>query len=476
MSYRQRYRRSSTNSLLRRLVNHVAPTESQIVRILKQQSRGGADQRRQFYEAIERRFPQRFNDMQKSYLFGRGGYWGNRIGSYLGGLVGNATFGGRLGSAIGDAVGSVVPYGNQIAAAAEHVAKLTGHGAYDVAAPEEAMQVATFQRNDVDCVNIKSREYLGAISGSSAFVLKTLIINPGLLSTFPQLSKLAMHYQQYLIKGLVFTFHSTSGESTNSADTAIGEVLMANQPDSTEADPLNKQQMVALDGSKQAKPSVEQLHGIECAPGFSSIKYIRHGDAIEASQDAQRFDMGKFHIATEGMNAAVTRIGELWVSYDIDLIRSRDSKGQEVAAASFAFPGSAQNNLFAGVNANTRYNSLGMTYSQNTLTWPTFINDGDYQVTLGFVGVGALLTYTSPNILSSANCTVASAYTPAATQGVVAQSTNVSSYIIRINAPGSAQASITFNVNSIWPGNTTTGYLTVNVKRVPQYNLTSDWV
>lgn len=432
-------------------------------------------------------------------IMGKGGYWGKRIGGFLGGLVGNRTFGARLGDAVGDAVGAVVPYGDLIANTAKTVFK--GSGAYQmgvpspsiyVGGPTESFQPASFSGHDVDRVRIKSREYLGAMQGSANFSLKTLILNPGLQQVFPQLSKLAMHYQQYKFHGLVFQYHSTSSDSVASANTALGEVLMANQPDSTEANPINKQEMCGLDGAKQAKPSVDQLHGIECAPPYSIMKYIRHGDPQEASQDAARFDLGKLHVAVEGCDAAVTRIGELWVAYDVELIRARDSRGQEVAACSAHVPQAQTNLLFTAGGVTQRYNSIGCTFSGSTITFPDFLVSGDYKITIALLGVatgGVAYQFRSPLTATAngvANATILSQYQSAARNAVGENSSDssvtcVSTLVIRISSPNGLPASVTYaqttdadpNRSAVWPAQgigANTGYLICSISKVPQTN------
>ena len=423
-------------------------------------------------------------------IMGKGGYWGRRIGGFLGGVVGNRTFGERLGDAVGDTVGSIVPHGDLIANTLKTV--LVGPGAYDVMqGPIESFQPATFSGHDVDRIRVKSREYLGAVQGSAAFILKTLILNPGLQQVFPQLSKLSMHYQQYKFHGLVFQYHSTSSDSVAGADTALGEVLMANQPDSTEANPISKQEMVGLDGAKQSKPSSDQLHGIECAGDYSTMKYIRHGDPIEATQDSARYDLGKVHLGVEGCNAAVTRIGELWVAYDVELIRSRDSRGQEVAAASIHVPNSAQDLFFGGVGANIRYNSIGCTFDTNTITFPQFLVSGDYKITITLIGsatVGAAFSLQSPMTIALANCSILNEYQSSGrnqvlTAGDNSSVTTVTTMTVRVNSPNGLAATVTIAGSAsparvaIWPGSpagAATGYAIVAITKVPQATV-GDW-
>lgn len=427
-----------------------------------------------------------------SKIIGKGGYWGKRFGRWLGGLTGNRTIqniAGTVGDYLGDAVADMVPYGNQMAAAAESIAKLSGHGAYSVGDSSNlAMQVGTFAPQDVERINIKSREYLGAVNGSAAFNIYQLVLNPGLISSFPQLSKLAMHYEQYKWNGIVFWYHSTSGESTNSADTAIGEILMANQSDSTESVPADKSEFVRLDSAKQAKPSIDQLHGIECKGAYSTIKYIRHGDPIESTQDANRFDHGKFLIATEGMNAAVTRVGELWVTYDVDLIRSRDSRGQEVGAfyarhsLTDASTGS-QSALFSNITIAYKSLDCSLSPTTNLLVFPRYVTNGDYLVQIALYTAGnfvsSAFTAVAPTIATFSNCSLLTTTLPTGRDNLLNQAgqggdamdnTAMAQYIIRVNAPGSAQAYIEFASNSVWPSivAATSGKVFISVIRLPQ--------
>ena len=394
-------------------------------------------------------------------MIGQGGYWGRRFGNWLGGMItGNNTIKGLFadaGDMAGDAVASVVPWGSEIAAAgqmlAESIPQFRGNqgGAYQLSEgmSSSAIQVGSFQQGDVETIRIRSREYLGAVTGSAAFRLRSLSLNPGALQTFPMLSRLAMHYEMYRMNGCVFWFHSTSGESTNSADTAIGEVMMANQPDSSGPIPGTKSQMVRLNGAKQAKPSVDQLHGIECAG--NGVKFIRHGDLQEANQDPSRFDEGQFHLAVEGCNPLTTRIGELWVTYDVDLIRARDSRGAEVITHHSNFTGVTGLNFFGGPRS-VLANSLPVVFGGpggNNVYFPDFVCDGDYLVSVVLVGTAtanAAYQFTGPVLGGLVNCSSTTNVSPGfinngGLPGDLSGIYLTSVFGIRVDAPGTAVAS-----------------------------------
>jgi hypothetical protein len=421
-------------------------------------------------------------------IMGKGGYWGQRLGSFLGGLTGNRTVQGLLTHAFdkaGDAFADAIPYGNAIAAGARH---LIGSGAYvDMPATASAVmqgpQLTTFSDGDMETVRIKSREYLGAVNGTTALFIKTLLLNPGSIQTFPQLSRIAMFYEKYRMNGCEFHFHSTSGETTVGGDTAIGEVIMADTPDSTDQDPISKSQLMRLYDAKQAKPSLDQLHGIERNIRNEEDKYIRHGDPNE-NIEPKKYDFGKFYFATENMPAAVTRIGELWVAYDITLMCPRDSRGYEVATYAGCTTGAnpaTQANLFGTLVQ--QWNSLQLNFdSASNISFPPFVDDGDYLITISLFGVAAnnaAFYVTTPTISSITNGTLlqtatnnGSNFAHAGTDSSSSTAAVQSTYAIRVIAPGSNVCVVSFSgVTTRWPGSggqVTSGALKLTVHRVPQ--------
>jgi len=404
---------------------------------------------------------------QVNQIMGKGGYWGRRIGSYLGGLTGNSRMKGwaaDLGDQMGDVVGAAIPYGNQLAGMAQH---LSGNGDYQI-----GPQVATFSHNDVQRVKHVSREYLGAIAGSD-FSQLSLRINAGDTQTFPRLSKIAAHYDQYQVNSLVFWYHSTSGESTLSANTNIGEVVTCDLPDSTMMIPTTKSEMLETPGSKTAKPSLDLAHGIECKE--VPVLFIRHGDANETN--ARDYDVGRFVLAVDGANAASTRIGELWVTYDIDLLRSRDSKGQEVGAFRADMKSQVpQTDLFTGSasGVSIRANTLPITLlSGNRIMFPQFTNDGDYQIILIFAGVPADQGFTvkAPLITSIDQGSIllngAETFNNDSGAGLTL-AVNRAVYAVRVNAPGAAQCIVTWASTAQWSPFATYGNFGITITRVPK--------
>jgi hypothetical protein len=416
-------------------------------------------------------------------LYGRGGYWGSMIGGALGGLTGNArmkSWGASLGDQFGDAVGAYIPGGNMMAAGAEaaHRAYLQGSGGYSMDGDmTPSPQVGSFAQGEVDSIRIRKREYLGAILGSAGIAIKSLVINAGDPATFPSLSRVAMNYEQYKMNGCVFWFKSTSGESSSVGDTAIGEIIMASQSDSAEVAPTNKQQLVSTDGSVQNKPSLSSCYGVECAD--VSVLKIRHGDPNERIEAASLYDVGRFFIATEGMNAATTRVGELWVTYDCTLIRSRDPRGLETLGFRGNWPNALQTNLFSTTTPNILVNNLRLTFQNNTISFPQFINDGTYVVIVKAIGVpmtpGGRIVQFGALITSVAHLTIIAEYVDRVVMagplaGTASEGVTHCQYVVRINAPENNVAAFVLNNDMNWQtalGGALNGYLEVEAYRVP---------
>lgn len=170
-------------------------------------------------------------------------------------------------------------------------------------------------------VVLTQREFIKDITGSTAFSLQSLAINPGNPLAFPWLSTIAARFEQYQFLGLIFEFRSTSADALNSTNTALGTVVMATNYDSYDSSFTNKQQMEAYQFSTSTKPSSHSIHPVECDPSKNTLHelYVRSG---APSGDQRFYDVGNFQIATVGMQAAAT-IGELWVSYKVKLIRPK---------------------------------------------------------------------------------------------------------------------------------------------------------
>lgn len=255
------------------------------------------------------------------YTYEKPGPWG-QAGRYIGSAVGSK-FAGIGGAKLGEKLGSYLHY----------IGKIFGSGDYVTSASQvktntlvNSSQIPAFTHGK-SSVRIQHREFLGDLISSATpgqFEIKDFQINPGLEATFPWLSQVVgNNFQQYRIHGMVFEFRSMSADALNSTNTALGSVVMATDYDSTDLRFTGKAQMENTEFGVSCKPSACMIHAIECDKKQTTISelYMRTGPP-PGNSDIRLYDLGRFSIATVGMQAASVNLGELWVSYDMEFFKS----------------------------------------------------------------------------------------------------------------------------------------------------------
>lgn len=263
---------------------------------------------------------------------GHGGYWDNvksRWGSGGGpskNLYEDA--GGIIGGPVGRQLGGLF---NRALYA------LTGFGDYKIqqnALIETNGPPHVVNRNNKEFV-VRHREYItdifsasGAANTPTAFGLQSFEINPGNNVTFPWLATIADKFEQYRIEGMVFEYKSLYSDAVVTQNGSIGSVILATEYNSGSPSFTSKQAMENYQFAQSCKPSLSVLHPIECARSQNVLSelYIRTG-AVPAGQDVKTYDFGDFQIASQGVPlgaaGAAVNMGELWVSYQIALIKPR---------------------------------------------------------------------------------------------------------------------------------------------------------
>jgi len=104
---------------------------------------------------------------------------------------------------------------------------------------------------------------------------------------------------------------------------------MATQYNVYERNFTNSQFMENTQYSCSGKPSISLLHAVECSK-FQNVNSVLYMDDDIAGDDQRFEDLGKFSIATEGMQQTECVIGELWVSYDVELLKPRQQSVSDV--------------------------------------------------------------------------------------------------------------------------------------------------
>jgi len=248
-------------------------------------------------------------------------------------------------------------------------------------------------------VMVRHREYLGDITPTSAFTIQTFNINPGLDSTFPWLSGVANNFEQYRFHGLLFEFKSMCSDSvvSTNANGALGTVIMATQYNALDVPFPDKRTMENYEFANSAKPSESQLHPVECKPSLSTLStlYTRSG-AIAAGSDQRFYDLGEFNIATQGMQSTTGVCGELWVTFEVELIKPKFVTGigyelltdhYNLVTPQSATPlGTTATALVPGSNLGTT-----ISIANRTIYFPANMSDGLFMINYFISGTSAAL-------------------------------------------------------------------------------------
>jgi len=255
------------------------------------------------------------NLRQASIARGTGGYkLGRALSRFGAGKFGQALQGAATTAAMGSMLGMGLYTG-----AGEYTNDLINNGDANAVVPQFALE------SDEGIV-LSKREYVSEIYGPAAnvpFSLQSFPLNPGLEGTFPWLSQIAMNYDEYELMQCIFTFKSTTTESTSGANGQVGTIIMATNYNAAAPPFTDKVTMMQYAFSNSERLTRSCQHGVECDPAKlsgSAGEYIRNNPVV-TGQDLKTYDHGKFQIAVANCYSgyANVSIGELWVSYTVRL-------------------------------------------------------------------------------------------------------------------------------------------------------------
>lgn len=243
---------------------------------------------------------------------------------------------------LGNLVGSELGVGRQVGNAASYLARIFGFGDYQVGDQKVinhkyhvkhnsfiGSSPPTFSGSSGEDIIVTRREFVKDIYSSTTFANERFFLNPGNPILFPWLSQFAKGYEEYQIMGMVFEFKSTSSDAISSG-LGMGSVIAATDYDCLDATYTDKRTMAASEFSNSCKPSISFLHPIECdpkrnvlgrmyvLPGITDVSQVT---SPTSSMDPRFATLGQTYIAVEGMAAADSAIGELWVTYKVKLSR-----------------------------------------------------------------------------------------------------------------------------------------------------------
>lgn len=289
---------------------------------------------------------------------------------------------------------------------------LTGFGDYRIAGNSIMGGDPPSIINSTSGFIVRHREYIGDVVATTGFTLQTFPINVALSGTFPWLSATAQNFENYKMRGLVFEYKSTSSDAVLSSATssALGTVIMATQYDPLDPAFPDKRVMENYEFANSSKPSLSFYHPVECSKNQNTInEYFTRAGAIPANADLRLYDVGLFNVATTGMQAAGGVIGELWATFEVELLKPKMVEGQgDTENTDHWQLGAVINSGPLGSTSKLQTGSfIGTTItSSRILTFPGTIVDGQFMIMWAVSGGATAIT--NPVLTNTTNCSFVS--------------------------------------------------------------------
>jgi hypothetical protein len=230
-------------------------------------------------------------------------------GGAVGGLIGMPGSGAAVGTGLGAALSKWLGSGDYQVSSNSMVSAMKASGS-----------IPMMHKND-QTVIVRHKEFIGEIKSSIDYQVQyALELNPGVGSTFPWLSNIARNYQEYRFKGVVFHYVPTSGSAVASTNNALGSIMMQTSYRATDTPPDSKRELLNEYWSTETAPFETTAHPIECNPAENpfNVQYVRQTD-IPSGDNLLLYDLGRTYIATSGQQVDGVTLGDLWVTYEVEL-------------------------------------------------------------------------------------------------------------------------------------------------------------
>lgn len=306
---------------------------------------------------------------------------------YLGG-IGGAALGSKFGydPVVGMAAGTSL---------GASISQWLGSGDYIVSSNSIVNRVSASgqipsMHKEGQTITVRHKEFITEVVGNQNFTVQAQFsINPGLSTTFPWLAGIASQYSEYRIKGMVYHYVPTSG-NTATTDPALGSVMLQTSYRANEPAPTSKVEMLNEYWASESIPSQAFCHPIECDPKENpfNVQYLRSG-AVPSGDSVLMYDLGKTTLAVSGQQLSGKVLGDLWLTYEIELRKPILTALNNTSIQTYAGSASANINTtnafgtnFATTNSSFVVNPIVGT---NTITFPPY-STGCYLIAVFYGG------------------------------------------------------------------------------------------
>lgn len=243
----------------------------------------------------------------------------------------------KAGGRAGKAIGSLVPGGRAAGrtlgrGAGTLASRLIGSGDYKVNDGVAMNSLFTGSRANSasfgstgDTFRVRHDEFIMDITTTATqgqFYNNSFAINPGNEALAPLLANLALNFEKYRMRGLVFMFRSSTSPYFQYG--AMGTYVMTMAYNASAPLYTSKTQAENSDFAISARLDESAAYGVECARDHMSPDFL-YVQSPGITTPVNLTDMGTFQlcIAPGAQIPANSVLGELWVSYDIEFASPR---------------------------------------------------------------------------------------------------------------------------------------------------------
>lgn len=170
-------------------------------------------------------------------------------------------------------------------------------------------------------IRIQHCEYIGPWSYPAGVdagfsVSSGISLQPGLLSSYPWLSSLAINFEQYKIHKMRIVVRSIVPTST------AGATYVCIDYDSADSAPITKTQF--MNNGSASSGSVWETITLDYNPpssNFVNQRYIRNGN-LASNLDIKTYDSGTVYLAVDGssLGSGAHTLGDIFFEYDVSLV------------------------------------------------------------------------------------------------------------------------------------------------------------
>lgn len=322
-----------------------------------------------------------------------------------------------------------------------------------------------------ESVRVTHSEYISDIySSAAANTINTNYyqVNPGTLG--PWVNNMAVAYTEYKFKSLMYEFKSSA--SDYSGTPSVGQLAIGVQYDVNKPLIEDWQTMMEATGVQSGKVTQNILCAIECAPKAGNKTLNIRAGALPIGADLIDYDLARVTVASTGCPAQVggINLGQLWVTYDIILMKPQTSYGVTESTAHYQLTGFDLTH-FVGTEQEKKIDTIGLLFNDlNTITFPIGTR-GNYKLSLDIVGSSETTEALITTLVNAVGINIYRNSTVSHIQIPATGASTVTHYELAFKIPDSSKtATITFTSGKVVPSSATSVDLFVEESNIDLKN------